>query len=103
MVMQLLLTLSNLLGSLASIPAVGKILATVVAGGAALILVVNALVAIWHSVVILLNALAAVPGLSGLGGIASSMLAEEAVISDFAKGKILPILAQISALPVPKK
>lgn len=95
--------ISSFLAVFGSIPVLGKAMVVVVSSSLALVVVVNAFVAAWHSLVIALNAVSAVPGLSGLKNVADALKADEAIIDDFTKNKLLPFLSQISALPVPKK
>lgn len=100
--MNIMSFVSWLLGLVGSIPAIGPVLSFVVSTALCLIVLVNAFVAAWHGVIVVLNAIAAIPGLSGLKKVATSMTVDEAIIDDFAKNKILPLLSQISAIPVPK-
>jgi hypothetical protein len=94
--------ISGLLSGFAALPLVGKYVAIAVSVFFALIAVVNSIVLVWHGLVMLMNALASVPGLSGLQKIADAMLADEKLISDFASNKLLPILNRLSAIVLPK-
>ena len=93
------MAISYLLG----IPAIGKYLALGLSVVVALGAVVTAVVGAWHGIVILLQALASIPGLSGLAGVAASMKVDEGKITDFSNSKILPIINRLSAIPIPKQ
>lgn len=94
--------ISGLLSGFASLPVVGKYVAVAVSVFLALVAVVNSVVLVWHGAVVLMNALAAVPGLQGLQKVADSMGVDEKVLSDFTAGKLLPILNRLSAIALPK-
>ena len=99
--MQILQLILSLISSFASVPVVGKILAEVVGAEGGLILVVNALTALWAAVVAVLQGLAKIPGLSGLASLASALSADYTAVNSWEQGILLPILQQISAVSIP--
>lgn len=92
-----------IVGIVSQIPAVGPYIALVLPYLLALPVLVTSFVALWHAVVMFVKGLSAIPGLSILVGIADVLSADEQLVDDFAKGKLLPILSQLSSLPLPKK
>jgi hypothetical protein len=86
---------------LSNIPVVGHFLAVVMPYLLSLPVVASALVGLWQAIVVCLQALSQVPGLSGLSGLAASLQADEASINSFEQNYILPILNQLSAIPLP--
>jgi hypothetical protein len=100
--MSIISIVSTIVGFFGKIPAIGAALSVLVEASLALIVLVNAFVAAWHGVIVILNAFAAIPGLSGLSSVANSLAVDEKIVDDFAQNKILPILNQISAIPLPK-
>lgn len=92
-----------LIASFASIPVVGKYIAIAMGFVIALSAVANSIVVVWHSLVIFMKGLASIPGLSGLQSLADSMVTSEKAIDDFVNGKLLPLLNQISSIPLPKE
>lgn len=94
--------LPSIVGALAAVPVVGKVLAVVISGASILIIVVNALVVVWHAIVGLLQAVAKIPGLSGVQSLADTLRADSDVIDGVVSGKIIPLLDRISSLPLPQ-
>lgn len=91
-----------LVGYFGSIPAIGKYIAMALGLILSLGAVATAIVGMWHAVVVLLQALAGVPGLQGLMGVANSLKVQEDKLKDFENNKILPILNRLSAISLPK-
>lgn len=91
----------TVLAMLAAIPAVGPILAKVVAIAVPVSAVATAIVAVWHACVVALAALAHIPGLSKLQGAADFFKTTEDKIVSFEKGWLMPILDQLSMIPLP--
>lgn len=102
-ILAVLNVLVQLLGALAAVPVVGKILVVVVASAGALAGVSSALVAMWRAVVLVLASLSLVPGLSGLKAVADKLKTSQDAVDDFEQNKILPILNRLSTIPLPKK
>lgn len=94
--------ISMLIGYFGSVPSVGKYIAIGLSVILSLGAVATAIVGMWHGIVVLLQALASVPGLQGLKGVADSMKIQEDKINDFENNKILPILNRLSAISLPK-
>jgi hypothetical protein len=92
-----------IIGLAASVPVVGTYLAIVLPYALALPLLVTSFVALWHAIVVFLSAVGAIPGLSSLSALGVKLSADEQIISDFSQSKLLPILNQLSAIPLPKK
>jgi vacuolar-type H+-ATPase subunit I/STV1 len=101
--MDVLSLLISLVQSLANVPVVGKVLSIIVMVALLAGPCVTALVALWHSLVGVMAALGAIPGLSGLQSLAAKLKAEDGVVDDWANNKLLPILNRISAIPLPQK
>jgi hypothetical protein len=99
--MEILTLIMSLIGSLASVPFVGKFLAIVIPAAASLILVINGLMAIWAALVMILNGLSKIPGLSKLAAVASGLSVEYNSVISFEQSTLLPILQQISAFNLP--
>ena len=99
--MNLMNLLPTILAMLAAIPAVGPILAKIVSVAAPVSAGVTALVACWHAVVVALAGLAHVPGLSKLQGAADFFKTTEDKIASFEHGWLMPILDQLSMIPLP--
>ena len=93
--------ITTLLSFLAQIPVVGTWLAAIVSYAIPASAVVTALVALWHALVLALVALAQVPGLSGLAGIANTLKTDDDAVEGFVSTYILPVLKQLSLLPLP--
>lgn len=93
--------LSSILAAVAAIPVVGKVLGVIVVVDLALKALVNALVALWAAVVLVVQALAQIPGLSSLQSLADKMKADETVI-DSESSKILALLDRLSSLKIPQ-
>lgn len=99
-VVQLLI---SLLGSVGSFPPIAKYLAYVVLGAGALQGIVTGLVGLWHSLVLFFNGLAKLPYLGFFQKVADFLSTEEAVFASVSSSWLIPILTQLSAIPVPKK
>lgn len=94
--------ITQLLGWLQGIPMIGQIASVVVGVVTVLTMLVNGFVLAWHGLVVLMASLAQIPGLSGLQSLSDSLKADETKIDDFANNVLLPILNQLSAIPIPK-
>ena len=92
-----------IIGLAGSVPVVGHYLAIILPYAMALPVLVTSFVALWQAVVVFLGALGSIPGLSFLSSISAVLAADEQKVNDFAQGKLLPILNQLSAIPLPKK
>jgi hypothetical protein len=92
---------TTLLTFLGNIPVVGHYLSLLVSFALPLTAVVTALVAVWHAVVGIVAAVAALPGMSKLQGLADSLKADEDKLVSFENSWILPILNRLSMLPLP--
>jgi hypothetical protein len=101
--MDIMALVVQILTFIGQIPVVGHYLQIVVEVALLAGPVVSALIAIWHAAVMSVQALSKIPGLSSLGDVATKMKANEDIIDDFSQSKILPILNQISSIPLPKK
>lgn len=99
--MDIISIILGLLPMVASYGAVGKILATIIAVAGGLSGVVTALVAMWHALVLVLQALSILPGLSSLASLAQALAADEAKITSFSQGTLLPLLNRLSAVQLP--
>lgn len=100
--MAILQMLLNLIGSLGTIPAVGKILAEVVGAVGGVILLVNGLMAVWAGVVAALNGLAKIPGLGGVfAAFANTLSVDYTAVNSWEQNTLLPLLQQISAFNIP--
>lgn len=93
---------SMLISYFGGMPSVGKYMALGLSIIVSLGAVATAIVGMWHGLVVLLQALASVPGLQGLKGVADSMKVQEDKIKDFENNKLLPILNRLSAISLPK-
>ncbi len=92
-----------ILSLVGQIPVVGHLLVVVLPYLLAIPVLVTAFVGLWHAVVVFLKAVGQFPGLGGLSAVADSLQVEEKVIDDFTKNVLLPILNQLSSIPLPKK
>ena len=95
--------LQLLLGVLNSIPAVGPYLVIVMNWIMPLAAIATSLVAVWHAVVLALQALAKLPALGGLQALADKLVTDDAAVESFLTTYLLPFLAQFSVLPLPAK
>lgn len=93
--------LTGVLTFLAQVPYVGPVIAIIVKFALPLVAVVTAIVAVWHAVVLALQALAMVPGLQGLANLANSLKTSEDKVDGFVNTYILPALNRLSVLPLP--
>jgi hypothetical protein len=100
--MAFLQMLLSLIGSLGSIPAVGKVLAEVVGAMAGIILLVNGLTAMWAGLVTVCNGLAKLPGVGGIfASIANTLSVDYTAVNNWEQNTLLPLLQQISAFNIP--
>lgn len=95
--------ISSVLAFLAQIPVVGQWLAVIVSYAVPASVVITALVAVWHSLVLALVAMSQVPGLSGLSGLANTLKTSEDSVEGFINTYVMPVLKQLSLLPLPKQ
>lgn len=93
--------LSSILAIAASIPVIGKIVAGVIAIDLALKALVNALVGSWKALVLVAQALASIPGCSGLQSLVVKLQADSDVI-DEGSSKVLSLLDRLSSLQIPQ-
>ena len=93
----------GILQFLGGIPAVGPVLATIVTYALPAVAVITALVALWHAIVVCIGALAVVPGLQGLAGLAAKLSGADLKVDGFVKTYVLPFLNRLSMLPLPTK
>ncbi|SRR5260221_1722185 len=102
--MDLLNTLVSLLSALAGVPVVGKVLAVVVVVSSVLAGLASAIVALLHALVAFFLALSLLPVVGAkFARVASFFQTEEPKLDDFVNNKLLGILNQLSAIPLPKK
>lgn len=101
--MDLMSLIVQFLSFIGQIPAIGHYLQIVVMVAVLASPVISALIAVWHAAVMVVSAMSLIPGLGALIDVASKMKANESIIDDFSKSKILPILSQLSMIPLPKK
>ncbi len=87
---------------LGSIPAVGPYLVIVMNWAVPLSGVITALVAVWHAIVLAMSALANIPALAGLKKYANALSTDDTAVEGFVNTYILPVLSQLSMLPLPK-
>lgn len=99
--MNILSWIIGLLSSLASTGTFGKSLAIFVAVVGGVSGLVSGLMLLWQAVIKILQALAIIPGLSSLAALAVKLQADEQSVSSWENSFLLPILNQLSAIPVP--
>lgn len=99
--MDVLSLLISLVQSVSGVPMVAKVLLVIVMGAGVAASLASALVALWHSLVLIFQAIGLVS--PACTKIADKLAADEAKINDFEQGKLLPILNRLSAIPLPKK
>lgn len=87
---------------LGSIPAVGPYLVIAMNWAVPAAGIVTALVAVWHAVILAIVALAKIPVLSSLSGLANSLTTDDTAVEGFVNTYILPVLNQLSMLPLPQ-
>lgn len=87
---------------IASYGAAGKVVAIVIAAAGGLSGLVTAIVALWHAVVLVMKAIAIMPGLGAMSKVSDMLAADEQKIDDFSQGKLLPILNRLSVVSLPK-
>lgn len=90
----------GLLNMVAAIPVIGKVLAVVLSALVGVSALVTAVVGIWHGVVAAIQAMASIPGLSGLSGVANSLKAANAVV-EADSSQLLSWIQQLSAISIP--
>jgi hypothetical protein len=93
--------LSGLLSMLMQVPVVGPVVVFILGLVLPLSAAVTAMVLLWQAIVGMLKALAAIPGLSSLSGIANSLSVEEQAAENFVNNQIVPLLKTLSAIPLP--
>lgn len=90
----------GLLNMVAGIPVIGKVLAVVLSALVGVSALVTAVVGIWHGVVAAMQALASIPGLQGLNGVANSLKAKDAAVNKEAS-QLLFWIQQLSSISIP--
>lgn len=102
--MQFLSVIVQLLGALGNYGPVGKVLEVVVGLAAGLAGVSSAVVILWHGLVGLFQALALLPYVGqAFSKLANFFTVEEPKLDDFVNNKLVAILNQLSAIPLPSK
>jgi len=94
--------IGNFLTFLATIPFIGHYLQIIASYAIPATAIISALVGVWHGVVAVFVALAQVPGLSFLSGIAQTLQVDGEAVDGFINKWILPILNRFSMIPLPK-
>lgn len=103
--MDLVAMIPAILKFLSEIPSVGPIVSKIMAVIAVIGIVpgiATAFVAAWHALVMFLQALSMIPGLARLAPLASVLKADEDKLVSFENGVLLPLVQQLSVLPLPK-
>ena len=91
-----------LIGMLGQVPVVGHVLQIVMPYIIALPVVITGVVGLWHSVVLLLQGLGKLPGLTKLAALGDAMSTTEAKVQNFENSTLMPIINRLSAIPLPK-
>ena len=91
----------GILTFLAQIPYVGPVLATIAHYALPAVAIVTAFVGVWHALVLVFQALAAVPGLQGLQSLADKLKTSEDKVDGFVNTYVLAVLNRLSMLPLP--
>lgn len=109
--------ISTIMTFLAGVPYIGPVISVIVGIALPLAAVATSLVAVWHGLVILIQAVAlmltaigALPKLGALqnvgqklAAVADKMKADEDVISGEVAGTVVPFLNRLSVISLPKK
>lgn len=90
-----------IVGILQGIPFLGPILAVIITYAMPVAGIVSAIVALWHGVVLALQALALIPAFSGLKNVATALQTDENAAETFINKWVLPLLDQLSLIPLP--
>lgn len=99
---QIFAYLMGVLSFLSQLPGVGKYVAIIIAVAMGLSGAATSLVMAWHGIVMLIQGLSMIPGLSALSALSASLKSSDDALTDFVNNKLLGILNRLSALPLPK-
>lgn len=92
---------SFIISILQGIPVLGPVLAVIISYAMPVAGIVSAIVALWHGVVLALQALALIPAFKGLSSVATALQTDENAADSFINTWVTPVLDQLSMIPLP--
>ncbi len=92
---------NQLLQMLYGVPYVGPVAGAVLGLVLPISALMTAVVALWHGLVMLASALALIPGLQKMQGVATWLQTEDAVVQGVMAKWVKPVVDRLSLLPLP--